>query len=214
MWKRPYKAVRCASKSRPSKKGTQRCSEYLRTGRAGTKGNEYLLSILPRQLELTHKEDHIANSKEGTGQMGNTNVIHMAVQNSRQHPSLDRHCFEKWVIFVHRLRLDPLRMILEIASSVAENPVLRLDCESWTLAHILTQSLAHTRLITSVPVMRTSATVAERNHTRADKWSSGFRLKSLIMMILIVVQSPPAELDTGISIVIREIGPLEHTQRD
>lgn len=143
MWKRPYKAVRCASKSRPSKKGTQRCSEYLRTGRAGTKGNEYLLSILPRQLELTHKEDHIANSKEGTGQMGNTNVIHMAVQNSRQHPSLDRHCFEKWVIFVHRLRLDPLRMILEIASSVAENPVLRLDWESWTLAHFNSKFSTH-----------------------------------------------------------------------
>jgi len=79
----------------PQKKGTQRCSEYLRTGRAGTKGNEYLLSILPRQLELTHKEDHIANSKEGTGQRRNTNVIHVAAQNSRQHPSLDRHCFEQ-----------------------------------------------------------------------------------------------------------------------
>jgi hypothetical protein len=98
---------------------------------------------------------------------------------------------------------DLLRIIFEIASSVAENPVLRLDCESWSercRGHVkFGVSGILTKFITSVTVIMISATVAARNHTRADQWSSGLRLNNLMITSLTVVHKPPAWGSTELS---------------
>jgi len=50
------------------------CLENWRTGRAGAKRIEYPLTIFPCKMVLTHKEDYIANSEEGTECRGNNQL--------------------------------------------------------------------------------------------------------------------------------------------
>jgi len=57
------------------------------------------------------------------------NPIHVGTLNLRQHASLNRH-YSKVSSIHTQIGVDPPRMILDMASSVTANPVLRLDCSS------------------------------------------------------------------------------------
>ena len=48
-----------------------------------------------------------------------------------------------------------------------------------------------TKVVTNTTVINTSATQAERNHTRAGQCNSGLRAKSLTFIIKAVVHAPP-----------------------
>jgi len=55
-------------------KQISKCSENWRTGRARSKRIEYPLTISPCGMELTHEENYIANSEEGTECRGNNQL--------------------------------------------------------------------------------------------------------------------------------------------
>ena len=58
----------------------------------------------------------------------------MTTRNLRQHAGLNRH-YSKVSSIHTQVGIDPLRMILDMASSVTANPVLRLDCSSQCKRH-------------------------------------------------------------------------------